>query len=99
MCHAQFSSNQLAMHLYHVCDKVKTKSCQTQSEHLLSVIPLSISIKVSGASKWEQGPGLSCEVKCEVTNQCHFSPFSLYRLMLDHPPLNTVWKGKLMLVY
>ena len=29
----------------------------------------------------------------------HISPFSLYRLMLDHPPLNTVWKGKVMLVY
>ncbi len=29
----------------------------------------------------------------------HKSPFSLYRLMLDHPPLNTVWKGKLMLLY
>ncbi len=27
------------------------------------------------------------------------NPFSLYRLMLDHPPLNTVWKGKVMLVY
>ncbi len=27
------------------------------------------------------------------------SPFSLYRLMLDHLPLNTVWKGKVMLVY
>ncbi len=27
------------------------------------------------------------------------SPFSLYRLSLDHPPLNIVWKGKLMLVY
>ncbi len=27
------------------------------------------------------------------------SPFSLYRLRLDHPPLNTVWEGKLMLVY
>ncbi len=21
------------------------------------------------------------------------SPFSIYRLMLDHPPLNTIWKG------
>ncbi len=27
------------------------------------------------------------------------SPFSIYRLMLDHPPLNTIWKGKVMLVY
>ncbi len=27
------------------------------------------------------------------------SPFSLCRLMLDHPPLNTVYKGKVMLVY
>ena len=29
----------------------------------------------------------------------HTSPFSVYRLMLDHPPLNTVWKGKVMLAY
>ncbi len=29
----------------------------------------------------------------------HISPFSIYRLMLDHPPLNTIWKGKVMLAY
>ncbi len=33
------------------------------------------------------------------TYMCFSSPFSLYRLMLDNPPLNTVWKGKVMLVY
>ncbi len=27
------------------------------------------------------------------------SPFSVYKLMLDHPPLNPIWKGKVMLVY
>ena len=27
------------------------------------------------------------------------SPFSIYWLMLDHPPLNTIGKGKVMLVY
>ena len=29
----------------------------------------------------------------------NISPFSIYRLMLDHPPLNTIGKGKVMLVY
>ncbi len=29
----------------------------------------------------------------------NISPFSVYRLMLDHPPLIPIWKGKVMLVY
>ncbi len=29
----------------------------------------------------------------------HISPFSIYRLMLDHPPLNTIRKGQVMLAY
>ena len=29
----------------------------------------------------------------------YISPFSIYRLMLDHPLLNTIGKGKVMLVY
>ncbi len=32
-------------------------------------------------------------------NLVHSSPFSIYWLMLDHPPLNTIGKGKVMLVY
>ena len=34
-----------------------------------------------------------------LVHECDNSPFSICRLMLDHPPLNTVWKGKVMLVH
>ncbi len=34
-----------------------------------------------------------------INNDQSLSPFSVYRLMLDHPPLNPIWKGKVMLVY
>ncbi len=55
---------------------------------------------------------LECKVKFagieNVYGMCHVptqhnviltSPFSVYRLMLDHPPLNPIWKGKVVLVY
>ena len=35
----------------------------------------------------------------ESYNTYCISPFSIYRLTLDHPPLNTIGKGKVMLVY
>ncbi len=41
---------------------------------------------------------LSRELRHDNAVVCN-SPFSIYRLMLDYPPLNTIGKGKVMLVY
>ena len=41
----------------------------------------------------------SSTVPASYRQTTFFSHFSIYRLMLDHPPLNDIWKGKVMLVY
>ncbi len=45
----------------------------------------------------EAPPGLHHDAKHPL--EMHISPFSIYRLILDYPPLNYIWKGKVMLVY
>ncbi len=52
-------------------------------------------IMLPSTMNMEHIPISDLEQYCVLYN----SPFSIYRLMLDHPPLNTIWKGKVMLAY
>ncbi len=70
------------------------RSSPAVTELLLRLCPT----RASGPSVLQMVLWLCCGTHWGSTNW-HTSPFSLYRLMLDHSPLNTIGKGKVMLVY